>query len=57
MSILKIGQLIRSERQKINMRQDELAEKNQYKLATTFNQKAFDYHLKHRKVQHWEELT
>lgn len=40
-----------------NILAKKTAEKNQYKLATTFSQKAFDYHLKHRKVQHWEELT
>ncbi len=40
-----------------NILAEKLAEKKQYKLATTFSLKAFDYHLKYRKVQHWEELT
>ena len=39
-----------------NVLADKLTNTNQFKLATTFYQKAFDYHLKHRKVQHWEEL-
>lgn len=40
-----------------NILAEKLAENNQFKLATTFYQKAFEYHLTHRKVNHWEELT
>lgn len=35
----------------------QIAENNQFKLATTYYQKAFDFHLKYRKVSFWEELT
>ncbi|WP_124071547.1 tetratricopeptide repeat protein [Filibacter tadaridae] len=40
-----------------NVLADKLTDNNQFKLATTFYQKAFYYHLKHHNVQHWEELT
>ena len=34
-----------------------LAEKNQFKLATTYYQMAFSYHLTYHQLEHWEELT
>lgn len=34
-----------------------LTEKNQFKLATTYYQMAFSYHLCHHQLEHWEELT
>ena len=40
-----------------NILAKELSKNSQFKLATTYYQKAFDYHIKHQKVQHWEELT
>lgn len=40
-----------------NILAERLTDNSQFKLATTFYQKAFDYHLKHQKVQNWEELT
>lgn len=39
-----------------NVLADKLTEKNQFKLATTYYQQAFQYHLAHRQIQHWEEL-
>lgn len=35
----------------------KLAEKNQFKMATTYYQMAFSYHLTYHQLEHWEELT
>lgn len=40
-----------------NILAEKLAQRSQFKLATTFYQKGFEYHLTHRKVHHWEGLT
>ena len=34
-----------------------LTEKNQFKLATTYYQQSFSYHLNHHQIQNWEELV
>lgn len=36
---------------------DQLVNKKQFKLATTYYKRAFLYHLDHHQVKYWEELT
>lgn len=40
-----------------NVFAEKLTEQKKFKMATTFYHKAFDYHLRYRKIQLWEELT
>ena len=39
-----------------NLLSKKLAENNEYKKATIYYEKAFDYYLKHKKVNHWGDL-
>lgn len=40
-----------------NILAEKLTTDHKFKLATTFYKKAFNYHLKYRKLQYWEDLT
>ncbi|MCM3712348.1 helix-turn-helix domain-containing protein [Sporosarcina luteola] len=39
-----------------NLLSKKLAEKNEYKKATVYYEKAFNYYLKHKKINHWGDL-
>ncbi len=40
-----------------NILAEKLAAEHKFKLATIHYKKAFDYHLKYRKLNYWEDLT